>query len=111
MASFMSCGTSTPWPCRACACACGYDQCVVKISKSHKNPGRAYYACSNPVPCLSWIGWCDEPRRLNTESGSATHDIVMQLRHDVIHMQQTLRILKTIVSVLCIVVVILLLHI
>ncbi|GMQ03509.1 hypothetical protein CsSME_00049282 [Camellia sinensis var. sinensis] len=40
----------------------------------------AYYACLNPVPCLSWIGWCDEPRRLNTESNSAMHDIVNNCR-------------------------------
>ncbi|KAL7210186.1 hypothetical protein ACSBR1_031697 [Camellia fascicularis] len=99
MASFMSTGTSTPWPRRTCAC--GYGQCVVKISRSHKNPRRAYYACPNPVPCLSWIGWCNEPRRLNTESDSAMHDIVMQLRDDVIHMQQTLRILKTIINKSC----------
>lgn len=65
MASFMSSGTSTPWPRRMYAC--GYGQCVVKISRSHKNPGRAYYACLNPMPCLTWIGWCDEPRQLNTE--------------------------------------------
>ncbi|CAL5363235.1 unnamed protein product [Camellia sinensis] len=107
MASFMSIDTPTTWP--RCTCACGYGQCLAKISRSHKNLGRAYYACLNPVLCLRWIGWCDEPRRSNTDSDSATHDIVMHLWDDAIHIQQTLRLLKTIVSVLCIVVVILLL--
>ncbi|KAL7164218.1 hypothetical protein ACSBR2_040182 [Camellia fascicularis] len=42
----MSTGTSTTWPRRMCAC--GYGQCLVKISRSHKNPRRAYYACLRP---------------------------------------------------------------
>ncbi|KAL7176782.1 hypothetical protein ACSBR2_030183 [Camellia fascicularis] len=44
MASFTSIATSTTWPRQLCAC--GYGQCVVKISK---NPGRPYYACPCPV--------------------------------------------------------------
>ncbi|THG07364.1 hypothetical protein TEA_000364 [Camellia sinensis var. sinensis] len=46
MASSMSTSTST-WPRRMCAC--GYGHCFVKISRSHKNPGRAYYVCPRPV--------------------------------------------------------------
>ncbi|GMP50384.1 hypothetical protein CsSME_00017021 [Camellia sinensis var. sinensis] len=46
MASFMSTATSTqPGP----MCACGYGHCVVKISRSAKNPGRAYYQCPRGV--------------------------------------------------------------
>ncbi|GMP82170.1 hypothetical protein CsSME_00036607 [Camellia sinensis var. sinensis] len=46
MASSMSTSTST-WPRRMCAC--GYGHCFVKVSRSHKNLGRAYYVCPWPV--------------------------------------------------------------
>ncbi|GMQ09606.1 hypothetical protein CsSME_00052910 [Camellia sinensis var. sinensis] len=108
MASFTSSVTSSTWPRRMCAC--GHGSCIVKISRSTKNPGCPYFACPRPVPCVSWIGWCEEPRRESTDYASSRDKIVMQLRDDVIHIQQSLRVLKTIVYVLCIVVVILLLH-
>ncbi|GMP68449.1 hypothetical protein CsSME_00028073 [Camellia sinensis var. sinensis] len=63
MASFTSTATSSTWPRRMCACGDG--PCIVKISKSTKNPGRPYFVCPCPVPCVSWIGWCEEPRREN----------------------------------------------
>ncbi|GMP29243.1 hypothetical protein CsSME_00004438 [Camellia sinensis var. sinensis] len=42
MASSTSTATSS-WPPRMCAC--GFRHCVVKISRSTKNPGRGYYVC------------------------------------------------------------------
>ncbi|GMP44882.1 hypothetical protein CsSME_00013627 [Camellia sinensis var. sinensis] len=106
MASFTATATSSTWPRRMCAY--GHGPCIVKISKSAENPGRPYYACPCPVPCVSWIGWCEEPRRENQDYASPGDELVMQLRADVIDIQQSLRVLKTIVYVLCIVVVILL---
>ncbi|GMP86806.1 hypothetical protein CsSME_00039446 [Camellia sinensis var. sinensis] len=105
MASFTSTATSSTWP---RMCACGHGPCVVKISRSTKNLGRPYFACPRPLPCVSWIGWCDEPRRENQDYASPRDEFVMQLRVDVIDIQQSFRVLKTIVYVLCIVVVILL---
>ncbi|KAL7204898.1 hypothetical protein ACSBR2_017917 [Camellia fascicularis] len=46
MASSFSTAMST-WPHRMCAC--GYGHCFVKVSRSHKNPGRAFYVCPQPV--------------------------------------------------------------
>ncbi|THG15969.1 hypothetical protein TEA_029928 [Camellia sinensis var. sinensis] len=46
MASFTSTATSSTWP---RMCACGHGPCVVKISKSTKNPGHAYFACPRPL--------------------------------------------------------------
>ncbi|GMP98048.1 hypothetical protein CsSME_00046084 [Camellia sinensis var. sinensis] len=106
MASFTSTATSTTWPRRMCAC--GHGPCFVKISRSAKNAGRRYYACPRPVPCVSWIGWCEEPRPDNQDYASPRDELVMQLRADVIDIQQSLRVRKTIVYVLCIIVVILL---
>ncbi|GMP82691.1 hypothetical protein CsSME_00036889 [Camellia sinensis var. sinensis] len=88
--------------------ACGHGPCIVNISRSTKNPGRPYFACPRLVPCVSWIGWCEEPRRENQDYASPRDEIVTQLRADVIDIQQSLRVLKTIVYVLCIIVVILL---
>ncbi|CAL5340437.1 unnamed protein product [Camellia sinensis] len=51
MASFSSTATSTTCPRRMCAC--GYGQCVVKISRSNKNPRCPYYACPRPVVIVS----------------------------------------------------------
>ncbi|CAL5346035.1 unnamed protein product [Camellia sinensis] len=44
--------------------------------------------------CVNWIGWCDKSRRrsLNHDSGSTD---VMQLRADVVHIINTLRVMKT----------------
>ncbi|GMQ03603.1 hypothetical protein CsSME_00049349 [Camellia sinensis var. sinensis] len=110
MALFTSTATSSTWPRRMCACS--YGQCVVKISRSTKNPRCLYFASPRLVLCVSWIGWCKEPRRQrqSTDYASSTNDIVMQLLDDVIHIQQSLRLFKIIVYVLCIVVVILLLR-
>ncbi|GMQ08308.1 hypothetical protein CsSME_00052096 [Camellia sinensis var. sinensis] len=47
MASFTSTVTSSTWPRRMCAC--GHGPCIVKISRSAKNPGRLYFACPRPV--------------------------------------------------------------
>ncbi|GMP88008.1 hypothetical protein CsSME_00040155 [Camellia sinensis var. sinensis] len=47
MASFTSTAISSTWPRRMCAC--GHGPCIVKISKSAKNPGRPYFACPRPV--------------------------------------------------------------
>ncbi|GMQ11541.1 hypothetical protein CsSME_00054144 [Camellia sinensis var. sinensis] len=136
MTSFTSSETSSTWPRRMCVC--GHGPCIVKISRSTKNSGRPYFACPRPVvsaqiitghncmniknplnnsfiisthqPYVSWIGWCKEPRRESTDYASPRDKIVMQLRDDVIHIQQSLHVLKTIVYVLCIVVFILLLR-
>ncbi|KAI8003601.1 hypothetical protein LOK49_LG08G00304 [Camellia lanceoleosa] len=35
--------TTSSWPPRMCAC--GFGHCIVKISRSAKNLGRAYYIC------------------------------------------------------------------
>ncbi|KAL7251652.1 hypothetical protein ACSBR1_013491 [Camellia fascicularis] len=86
MASSFSTATST-WPQRMCAC--GYGHCFVKVSRSHKNPGRAYYVCSRPV-----IGWCDESGRRSPDHDSGSTD-VMQLQADVVHIINTLRVMKT----------------
>ncbi|GMP75725.1 hypothetical protein CsSME_00032709 [Camellia sinensis var. sinensis] len=106
IASFTSIATSSTWPRRMCAC--GHGPCIVEISKSTKNPGCPYFACPRPVPCVSWIGSCEEPRRENKDYALPRDETVMQLRADVIDIQQSLRVLKTIVYVLCIVIVILL---
>ncbi|KAI7997817.1 hypothetical protein LOK49_LG10G02142 [Camellia lanceoleosa] len=42
MASSTSSATSS-WPPRMCAS--GFGHCVVKISRSAKNPGHAFYVC------------------------------------------------------------------
>ena len=47
MASFTSSATSSTWPRRMCAC--GHGPCIVKISRSTKNPGRPYFVCPRPV--------------------------------------------------------------
>ncbi|GMP34456.1 hypothetical protein CsSME_00007315 [Camellia sinensis var. sinensis] len=134
MASFTFTATSSTWPQRMCAC--GHGPCFVKISRSAKNPSHPYYACPRPVvshpfftgyncmninipftnsfimctdlPYVSWIGWCEEPRPDNQDYVSPRDKLVMQLRANVINIQQSLCVLKTIVYVLCIVVVILL---
>ncbi|GMP74222.1 hypothetical protein CsSME_00031697 [Camellia sinensis var. sinensis] len=106
MASFTSAATSSTWPGRMCAC--GYSPCIVRISRSTKNPERSYFVCPRPVPCVSWIGWCEERSHENQGYASPGDEIAMQLQADVINIQQSLRVLKTIVYVLCIVVVILL---
>ncbi|GMP25845.1 hypothetical protein CsSME_00002517 [Camellia sinensis var. sinensis] len=108
MASFTSSATSSTWPRRMCAC--GHGPCIVEISRSTKNPGRPYFACPCLVPYVNWIGWCEKPRRESTNYASPRDEIVMQLRDDVIHIQQSLCVIKTIMYVLCIVVVILLLR-
>ncbi|KAL7247417.1 hypothetical protein ACSBR2_002352 [Camellia fascicularis] len=46
MASFVS---STTSPHTAPFCACGFGICVVKISRSSRNLGRAYYQCPRAV--------------------------------------------------------------
>ncbi|GMP42648.1 hypothetical protein CsSME_00012316 [Camellia sinensis var. sinensis] len=106
MASSFSTATST-WPQRMCAC--GYGHCFVKVSRSHKNPGRAYYVCPRPVQCVNWIGWCDESGTRIPDHDSRSTD-VMQLRADVVNIFNTLRVMKTVICVLCIMVIILLLR-
>lgn len=88
MDSSFSIATST-WPRRMCAC--GYDHCSVKVSRSHKNRGRAYYVCPRPMQYVNWIGWCDESGRRSPNHDSSTTD-VMQLRADVLHIIHTLRV-------------------
>ncbi|GMP67800.1 hypothetical protein CsSME_00027670 [Camellia sinensis var. sinensis] len=85
MASFTSSATSSTWPRRMRVC--GHGPCIVKISRSTKNPWRSYFACPRPVSCVSWIGWCEEPRRESTNYASLRDEIVMQLQDDVIHIQ------------------------
>ncbi|GMP59165.1 hypothetical protein CsSME_00022556 [Camellia sinensis var. sinensis] len=106
MAFSFSTATLT-WPQRMCAC--GYGHCFVKVSRSHKNLGRAYYACPQPVQCVNWIGWCDESGRRSLGHDSWSTD-VMQLRADVVHIINTSRVMKTVICVLCIMVIILLLR-
>ncbi|GMP63502.1 hypothetical protein CsSME_00025157 [Camellia sinensis var. sinensis] len=57
MASSMSTATSS-WPPRMYAC--GFGHCVVKIFRSAKNSGCAYYICPSPMRCVLWVGWCNE---------------------------------------------------
>ncbi|GMQ01526.1 hypothetical protein CsSME_00048135 [Camellia sinensis var. sinensis] len=76
MASFMSTATSTQ-PARMCAC--GYVHCVVKISHSARNPGRAYYQCARGVPCVSWIGWCDEYGRQRAAENDTQMSLVLRV--------------------------------
>ncbi|GMP66855.1 hypothetical protein CsSME_00027040 [Camellia sinensis var. sinensis] len=89
MASFMLTATSIqPGP----MCACGYGHCVVKISRSAKNPGRAYYQCPRGVPCVNWIGWCDEyGRQMPPEND---RDNVRCFEARLIDIEQTLRVDK-----------------
>ncbi|KAI8007417.1 L10-interacting MYB domain-containing protein, partial [Camellia lanceoleosa] len=106
MASFMSTATSTqPGP----MCACGYGHCVVKISRSAKNPRRAYYQCSREVPCVNWIGWCDEYGRQTAAEND--RDNVRRFEVHLIDIEQSLRVLKVITCVLSIIVAILLFRI
>ncbi|GMP92150.1 hypothetical protein CsSME_00042495 [Camellia sinensis var. sinensis] len=82
MASFMSIVTSTQL---GPMCAYGYGHCVVKISRSAKNPGHAY---PRGLPYVNWIGWYDEyGRQRPPENGK---DIVARL----IDIEQTQRIDK-----------------
>ncbi|GMQ04601.1 hypothetical protein CsSME_00049961 [Camellia sinensis var. sinensis] len=103
MALFTSTAISSTWPHRMCAC--GHGPCIVKISRSTKNPGRLYFACpclvvsdpfitghnwmniNNPLTnsfiicthqlCVSWIGWCEEPRQKSTNYASSRDEIVI----------------------------------
>ncbi|GMP55964.1 hypothetical protein CsSME_00020609 [Camellia sinensis var. sinensis] len=103
MASFMSTATSTqPGP----MCACGYGNCVVKISRSAKNPGRAYYQCPHGVPCVNWIGWCDEYGRQTAAKND--RDNVRRFEARLIGIEQSLRVLKVVTCFLSIIVAILL---
>ncbi|THG15007.1 hypothetical protein TEA_019385 [Camellia sinensis var. sinensis] len=89
MASFMSTATSTqPGP----MCACGYGHCVVKISRSAKNPGRAYYQCPRGVPCVNWIGWCDEYGRQTAAENDRDNGRRFEAR--LIDIEQSLRVDK-----------------
>ncbi|GMP61084.1 hypothetical protein CsSME_00023691 [Camellia sinensis var. sinensis] len=103
MASFMSTATSTqPGP----MCACGHRHCVVKISRSAKNPGRAYYQCRRGVPCVNWIGWCDEYGRQTPPEND--RDNVHRFEARLIDIEQTLRVLKVVTCFLSIIVILLL---
>ncbi|XP_057437624.1 uncharacterized protein LOC130729804 isoform X2 [Lotus japonicus] len=46
-------------------CRCGYGLCIIKTSKSERNPGRKYYACpvKRGAQCngYGFMKWCDEP--------------------------------------------------
>ncbi|GMP78804.1 hypothetical protein CsSME_00034601 [Camellia sinensis var. sinensis] len=89
MASFMSTATSAqPGP----MYAYGYGHCVVKISRSAKNPGRAYYQCPRGVPCVNWIGWCDEYGRQTAPENDK--DNVCCFEACLINIEQTLRVDK-----------------
>ncbi|KAI7981895.1 hypothetical protein LOK49_Contig10G00008 [Camellia lanceoleosa] len=88
MASSTSSATSS-WPLRMCACGFGY--CVVKISRSAKNPGRAFYVCPRPMRCASWVGWCDEFHSTNLRADQPHNDVDQGLRADVARIDQSLR--------------------
>ncbi|GMP48768.1 hypothetical protein CsSME_00016009 [Camellia sinensis var. sinensis] len=50
MASFVSSAMSAcTAPFCGCGCGCGFGPCVVMISRSSRNPGRAYYQCPHIV--------------------------------------------------------------
>ncbi|GMP88718.1 hypothetical protein CsSME_00040601 [Camellia sinensis var. sinensis] len=106
MASFVSSTTSVrtvPF------CACGFGMCVVKISNSSRNSGRAYYQCPCAVPCHSWIGWCDEFGQTSVPgTQQSLKDMVIQLRADIINLQHSLHLLQIVTFVLSVVIVILL---
>ncbi|GMP98003.1 hypothetical protein CsSME_00046048 [Camellia sinensis var. sinensis] len=53
MALFTSSATSSTWPRRMCAY--GHGPCIVKISRSTKNPGHPYFACPRPVVSAQFI--------------------------------------------------------
>ncbi|GMQ03264.1 hypothetical protein CsSME_00049138 [Camellia sinensis var. sinensis] len=103
MASFMSIATSTQ-PARMCAC--GYGHCVVKISRFARNPSHAYYQCPHGVPCVSWIGWCDEYGRQRAAENDTENIARFETRFSDI--EQTPHVLTVVTCVLCIIVVILL---
>ncbi|GMP87983.1 hypothetical protein CsSME_00040138 [Camellia sinensis var. sinensis] len=105
MASSMSTATSS-WPRRMCAC--GFGHCFVKISRSNKNPGRAYYVCPSPTKCVSWVGWCDEFREERVANDLPPNDVDLGLRSDVDRIDQSLRLLWTVVGALSVIVIALL---
>ncbi|GMP63168.1 hypothetical protein CsSME_00024967 [Camellia sinensis var. sinensis] len=83
MASSMSIATSS-WPRRMCAC--GFGQCLVKIWRSSKNPGRAYYVCLCRTCCVPWVGWCYEFRGESVTNDHPPIAIDIGLRADVVRM-------------------------
>ncbi|GMP43465.1 hypothetical protein CsSME_00012815 [Camellia sinensis var. sinensis] len=88
MASSTSSATSA-WPPRMCDC--GFGHCVVKISRSAKNPGHAFYVCPRNTRCVSWVGWCDEFRSTSLRADQAHNDVDQGLRADVARIDQSLR--------------------
>ncbi|CAL5384043.1 unnamed protein product [Camellia sinensis] len=88
MASSTSSATSS-WPPRMCDC--GFGHCVVKISKSAKNPGRAFYVCPRTTQrCASWVGWCDEFHSTSLRADQPHNDVDQGLRADVARIDQSL---------------------
>ncbi|GMP90750.1 hypothetical protein CsSME_00041735 [Camellia sinensis var. sinensis] len=106
MASSMSSATSS-WPPRMCDC--GFGHCVVKISRSAKNPGRAFYVYPRTTQrCASWVGWCDEFHSTSLRIDQPHNDVDQGLRADVARIDQSLRMFRTVVDFLCVVVLVLL---
>ncbi|GMP60753.1 hypothetical protein CsSME_00023488 [Camellia sinensis var. sinensis] len=88
MASSTSTATSS-WPPRMCDC--GFGHCVVRISRSAKNPGRAYYVCPRTTRCVAWVGWCDKFRSTRLGTNQPHNDVDLGLRADVTRIDQSLR--------------------
>ncbi|GMQ07562.1 hypothetical protein CsSME_00051708 [Camellia sinensis var. sinensis] len=99
MASSISIATSS-WPPRMCAC--GFGHCIVKISRYAKNPGRAYYICPSRMRCVAWVGWCDEFRSEIFATDHRPNVVDTGLRADVVCIDQSLRMLRTVIGVLCV---------
>ncbi|GMP53126.1 hypothetical protein CsSME_00018686 [Camellia sinensis var. sinensis] len=88
MASSMSTITSSRSP---RMCACGFEHCVVRISRSAKNPGRAYYVYPRTMRCVVWVGWCDEFHSTSLGTDQPHNDVDLGLRADVARIDQSLR--------------------
>ena len=58
--------------------------------------------------CASWVGWCDEIRSEIFATDHPPNVVDMGLLADVVHIDQSLRMLRIVVSVLCVVVFVLL---
>ncbi|GMP75803.1 hypothetical protein CsSME_00032761 [Camellia sinensis var. sinensis] len=88
MASSTSSATSS-WPPRMCDC--GFGHCVVKISRSAKNLGHAFYVCPRTTRCASWVGWCDKFRSTSLRTDQPHNDVDQGLRADVARIDQNQR--------------------
>ncbi|GMP50256.1 hypothetical protein CsSME_00016951 [Camellia sinensis var. sinensis] len=64
-------------------CDYGFGHYVVKISRSAKNPGRAFYVCPRTTRCASWVGCCDKFRSTSLRTDQPDNDVDQGLRANV----------------------------